>query len=59
MKRTVDQKFANELDADFYRLLNRVNNQLGSHWIRIAAELRNVRPLIRQRMSEEDRRNTQ
>ncbi len=56
--RSTDEKFADSLDCDLYKVVTRCEGRADKHWQKVALALRNVRPLIRQRMHAKDREAT-
>jgi len=57
--RTEEQIFAYAMDMELDRQVRRAyKRKADRHWVEVAFALERVRGLVRQRMSEEDRRNT-
>jgi len=56
--RTKEEKFADRLDCELYRLVCRAANQKEKHWKQVAVLLAEVRPYIRARMHKKDREQT-
>lgn len=54
-RRTDEQRCADDFDCDLYRLISRAEQR---GWHTIAAALREARPLVRAKMSAEDRERT-
>ena len=58
--RTDEQAFADSMDMALDRQARRAYMKKADlHWRKVAMAIEHVRGLVRQRMSEEDRRNTQ
>lgn len=58
--KTPDQKFADRLDCELYRLILRAETRgrKERHWVHVATALRQTRSLIRIRMHPKDREIT-
>lgn len=57
--RTPDQKFANEFDADLYRLINRIGGRSDGRWSDVWQELIATRRKVRSMMHSADREGTE
>ncbi len=59
-RRTEDQRFADDLDCDLYRLIMRAEQQSAKdrRWRKVVAALRDARPQIRARMHGDDKART-
>lgn len=57
--RTADQKLADDLDCDLYRIIIKAERQSkDKRWRQVAKALREARPHIRALMHADDRRET-
>lgn len=60
MNRTEEQEFANNFDMEIFRLMRKAGcrSEKGV-WGRVVILLRELRPIVRSRMHNEDRRTTE